>query len=176
MKRVILLTGGARSGKSRKALDIASAYSRKAFIATAEPLDSEMEARIAAHRRERGEGFTTLEESTDLAGAIASLPTGTDVAIIDCLTVWLGNLLYHFQNEEDRLRCIEEFLESLKSPPCNLVIVTNEVGMGIVPLDRSTREYRDLAGGLNQKVAAVSDTVIFMTCGLPLLLKGEMDE
>lgn len=176
MKRVILLTGGARSGKSRKALEIASAYSRKAFIATAEPLDSEMEARIAAHRRERGEGFTTLEEPADLAGAIASLPTGTDVAIIDCLTVWLGNLLYHFQNEEDRLRCIEEFLESLKSPPCTLVIVTNEVGMGIVPLERSTREYRDLAGGLNQKVAAVSDTVIFMACGLPLLLKGEMDE
>ena len=170
------MTGGARSGKSRKALEIASAYSRKAFIATAEPLDSEMEARIAAHRRERGEGFTTLEEPADLAGAIASLPTGTDVAIIDCLTVWLGNLLYHFQNEEDRLRCIEEFLESLKSPPCTLVIVTNEVGMGIVPLERSTREYRDLAGGLNQKVAAVSDTVIFMACGLPLLLKGEMDE
>ena len=170
-KRVILLTGGARSGKSRKALELASGYRRKAFIATAEPLDFEMEKRIAAHRRERGDGFVTVEEPVDLSGAIASLPTGTEVAVIDCLTLWLGNLLYRFREPEEWLRPVESFLKTLKSPPCTLVIVTNEVGMGIVPQERATREYRDLAGEVNQRVAAAADTVLFMSCGLPLVLK-----
>lgn len=173
--KVILLTGGARSGKSRKALEFASGYGRKVFIATAEPLDPEMVERIAAHRKERGDGFVTVEEPVDLAGALASLPAGSEVAVIDCLTLWLGNLLYRFQDREERIRRVEAFLETLKSPPCTLVIVTNEVGMGIVPPDKATREYRDLAGEVNQRVAKAAGRVVFMACGLPLLLKEERE-
>ena len=170
-KRVILLTGGARSGKSRKALELASGYRRKAFIATAEPLDFEMEKRIAAHGRERGDGFVTVEEPVDLSGAIASLPTGTEVAVIDCLTVWLGNLLYRFREPEEWLRPVESFLKTLKSPPCTLVIVTNEVGMGIVPDNPLARAFRDAAGLLNQWVAAAADEVYLAVSGLALKVK-----
>lgn len=171
MNEVILLTGGARSGKSRKALEITSHYQNKAFIATAEPIDGEMDARIAAHRKERGEDYITIEEPVDLARAIRSLPEDIEIVIIDCLTVWLGNLMYRFEDKTERASFIDKFLEALKTPPCNIAIVTNEVGMGIVPSDEITREYRDLAGGLNQKIAAVADRVIFMVSGLPLILK-----
>lgn len=171
MNKVILLTGGCRSGKSRMAIDIAAQYRRKAFIATAEPIDGEMDTRIAAHRKERGDGFITIEEPIDLAGAIKSLPENTEMAIVDCLTVWLGNLMYRFKDENERSRYIDAFIDALKNPPFTVVVVTNEVGMGIIPGDAITRNYRDLAGGLNQKVAAVSGRVIFMVSGLPLTLK-----
>jgi len=175
LRQITLLTGGSRSGKSKKALEIASGFARKAFIATAEPIDEEMGARIAAHRRERGDGFTTIEEPVDLAGAIQALPDDIEIAIVDCLTVWLGNLMYRFEDPRERNAHIDTFLDALKSPPCNIVIVTNEVGRGIVPSDASSREYRDLAGGLNQKVAAVADRVIFMVTGLPLVLKDVVE-
>jgi adenosylcobinamide kinase/adenosylcobinamide-phosphate guanylyltransferase len=153
------------------ALEIASKYQSKAFIATAEPIDGEMDARIAAHRKERGDSFITVEEPVELAEAIRTLPDAIEVAVVDCLTVWLGNLMYRFEDEAERSAQIAAFLDVLQSPPCSVVIVTNEVGMGIVPADAITREYRDLAGGLNQKVSAVADQVIFMVSGLPLILK-----
>ncbi|MHC4481088.1 MAG: bifunctional adenosylcobinamide kinase/adenosylcobinamide-phosphate guanylyltransferase, partial [Planctomycetota bacterium] len=92
MKKVTLITGGARSGKSRHALELAGGRRARTFVATAEPLDEEMRRRIAEHRRRRGASFVTLEEPINLAGALASLPEGTEVAVVDCLTVWLGNL------------------------------------------------------------------------------------
>lgn len=174
MSKVTLLTGGCRSGKSRKALEITSAFTRKAFIATAEPIDEEMDARIAAHHRDRGDGFVTIEEPVDLAAAVRAIPADVEVAIVDCLTVWLGNLMYRVESEDERKAHIDAFLSALRSPPCDIVIVTNEVGMGIVPIGSATREYRDLAGGLNQKVAAAADTVIFMVSGLPIVLKDVM--
>jgi len=166
--RITLLTGGSRSGKSRHALELAMTYERRAFIATAVAFDDEMRDRVGKHQDERGAAFATLEEPRDLAGALRRIPTGTDVAVIDCLTVWLGNLMHENATESG---LIEAFLGALEDPPCDLLIVTNEVGMGIVPGNAMAREFRDLAGSLNQKVAALAGHVILMVSGLPLVVK-----
>ena len=166
-----MLTGGGRSGKSRHALELISSYERKAFIATAEPLDGEMEERIRRHQLERGSDFITVEEPVDLAGAIRRLPKDIDAAIIDCLTVWIGNLMYHFGTDCDQYTQVDEFLEALKNPPCDLIIVTNEVGMGIIPDNEMSRFFRDTAGSVNQRVAAAADTVILAISGIPLTIK-----
>lgn len=172
-----LLTGGSRSGKSRYALEIASLYSRKAFIATAEPFDDEMRSRISHHREERGFDYVTIEEPIDLAGAIRSLPADTEVAVVDCLTVWIGNLMYRVGEDVESYPQIDDLLRILESPPCDLVLVTNEVGMGIIPDNAMSRRYRDLAGSLNQRVASAADRVIVTISGIPLTLKdGGKDE
>ena len=171
MNKVTLLTGGSRSGKSRYALEIASHYRHKAFIATAEPLDDEMQMRISHHKEERGLDFVTIEESVDLAGAIRALPADTEVAVVDCLTVWVGNLMYKLGDDEENYSQIDDLLQVLKSPPCDIVLVTNEVGMGIIPDNAMSRRFRDLAGNLNQRVAAIADRVIITISGIPLTLK-----
>ena len=170
--RLTLITGGCKSGKSRYALKVAESYDRKAFIATAEPIDDEMKSRIKNHQAERGPDFTTIEEPLDLAGALAAIPPDIQVVIIDCMTVWLGNLM-HYQ-QVDRVDClpVETFLSALRSPPCHVVVVSNELGMGLVPVDGMSRVYRDMAGALNQRIAALADNVIFVVSGLGLPLKG----
>lgn len=173
MKTILLLTGGARSGKSRFALEAVPAGARKAFIATATACDGEMVERIAKHRAERATDFLTIEEPIDLAKALRSLPRDTDVAIIDCLTVWMGNLMHRYGEEEKPLLEIESFIEVLNNPPCNLILVTNEVGMGIVPDNEMARRFRDWAGRLNARVAQIADTVVLLVSGIPLTIKGE---
>ena len=171
---VTLYTGGARSGKSRLALEHALRYPRRAFIATAMAFDDEMRQRIAAHQTERGGQFVTLEEPLDLAGALRRVPPATDVVLIDCLTVWLGNLMHH---QGDDLRWhpqIDELLAVLDRPPAAILLVTNEVGMGLVPESAMGRRFRDIQGATNQKVAALADTVVFVACGQPLALKGSL--
>ena len=169
---ITLVTGGARSGKSRRALELAAPYGRKAFIATCEPIDEEMRRRIAAHREERDASYETFEEPRDLAAALARLPTGVEVAVIDCLTVWLGNLSHHAAMGADLSQLstfpeIAAFLERLDDPPtCDLIVVTNEVGMGLVPATALGRAYRDLAGSVNQRVAARAQRVILMVSGV----------
>lgn len=170
---VLLVTGGSRSGKTAYSLQRAMEHEKRVYIATAEPFDDEMQNRIAMHREERGNNFQTLEEPVDLAEAIGRIPPGTDVALIDCLTVWLGNLM-HKRGEQDYPRPeITTLLNVLKNPPCNLIIVTNEVGSGIIPHEALTRTYRDHAGWLNQDVARHADEVVLVACGLPLVLKGK---
>jgi adenosylcobinamide kinase/adenosylcobinamide-phosphate guanylyltransferase len=171
MNRATLITGGARSGKSRYALELADAYARRVFIATAEPCDEEMRTRIQKHRTARGAGFDTIEEPCDLAGALRTLPTGTGVAVIDCLTVWLGNLMYRHGEYQTDYPEVGEFLAAVESPACNLLIVTNEVGFGIVPDNALSRCFRDLAGTVNQEVARRSDRVVMMVCGYPMVVK-----
>ena len=172
MSRVVLVTGGCRSGKSTRALEIASSYGRKVFVATAEATDGEMAERIRRHRMQRDASWRTVEEPLDLAGALASLGPGAEIAVVDCLTVWIANLFHH----EDRRRAgerMDDLVAWLASPSCDVVLVTNEVGMGIVPADEETRWYRDAAGSLNQRVAAVADEVILMVSGVPVTIKGE---
>lgn len=170
--RILLVTGGSRSGKTAYSLCRAMAHRKRIYIATAEPFDNEMSERIARHQRERGTHFETLEEPLDLAHAISSIPAGTDVALIDCLTVWMGNLM-HKRGEQDYPRTeVAQFLHALAHPPCNLIVVTNELGSGIIPHDAMTRTYRDHAGWLNQDVAKLADEVVLVACGLPLHLKG----
>lgn len=172
MKKITLVTGGARSGKSRYALGAAQSGGRKAFVATATACDPEMAERIAKHRSERAKDFLTIEEPLNLAGALRSLPGDTEAAIVDCLTVWMGNLMHRYGTVDKHRPEIEAFLEVLNSPPCDLIIVTNEVGMGIVPDNEAGRRFRDLAGSLNARVAQIADTVVFLVSGVALTIKG----
>ena len=175
-----LITGGARSGKSRHALEVAEPSTRRAFIATAQPFDDEMRCRIVDHKKERGKAYRTVEEPLDPAAALAALPAGTEVAILDCLTVWLGNLMFRSEHDGSALptepgsvREVRDFLECLDAgPDFHLVVVTNELGMGLVPAEPLNRAFRDLAGRLNQEVALRADRVVLMVSGLPLALKG----
>ena len=171
MHRIVLVTGGARSGKSRYAMDAARPYQRRAFIATAIPFDEEMKDRIAKHRADRRDEYLTIEEPVDLASAIAALPPGLNVALIDCLTVWLGNLVHHYGPETSWFPEIDAFLDVLARPPCNMVIVTNEVGMGIVPDNPMARAFRDLAGRANALVAAAANEVVLLVSGIPVVIK-----
>jgi adenosylcobinamide kinase/adenosylcobinamide-phosphate guanylyltransferase len=169
MKKITLVTGGGRSGKSSFALAAAAAHAPAAFVATAQPLDREMQERIARHRQERPASIFTIEEPLDLAAALEKLPPGTAVAVIDCLAVWLGNLMHARPGAEEA--AIDRFVGALERPPCGLIVVTNEVGMGIVPASEPSRRYRDLLGALNQRVAAIAREVVLMVSGLPLYLK-----
>ncbi len=170
--KVLLVTGGGRSGKSRYALARASAYGRKGFVATAEAFDDEMRLRIAKHQAERGDTFRTVESPVALAEGIRSLAGQVDVVVVDCLTVWLGNLMHKQAPMIDGIHdALAHLLDLLADPPLDVILVTNEVGLGIIPGDAMTREYRDLAGIMNQRVAAVAAEVVLVVCGLPLVLK-----
>lgn len=175
--KVWMVTGGARSGKSRHALALAASYSRPALVATAEPFDEEMKRRIAAHRASRDPRFQTVEEPRELAGAVLAAARDADVVVVDCLTVWLGNLLHYHQGGNGTPGLLgsfpqtQAFLDLLHQPPCDLVVVTNELGMGIVPEHKMARVFRDLAGFLNQEVARRADTVVLMVSGLPVVVK-----
>ncbi len=178
MKRpnVTLIIGGARSGKSRYALKLAASVKEKVFIATAEVFDREMSERVQRHKEERGDCFCTVEAPLHLADAICGVPGNTEIAVVDCLTVWLGNLLHHVEKPEPSAGDLEftevcRLLETLESPPCDLVLVSNEVGMGVVPEYPVGRRYRDLAGRVNQEAARIADTVLFMVSGLPITVK-----
>ncbi len=180
MKRITLVTGGSRSGKSRFALESAMQFQKRVFLATAEITDDEMRKRINRHKDERQNNFVTVEEPLELARAISDIPKeimpDVQVIVIDCLTVWLGNLLYY--KKADSVTKGEElptdalsFLEVLKAPPCDIIAVTNEVGMGLVPETSLGRSFRDMAGRLNQESAKVADRVVFLVSGIPLIIK-----
>jgi adenosylcobinamide kinase/adenosylcobinamide-phosphate guanylyltransferase len=173
MPILTLVSGGARSGKSSLAVQWAlERYERRAFIATATACDEEMHCRIQRHREERGDQFHTIEEPLHLARALSLTPPETEVVVVDCLTVWLGNLLLSEGIQQDNHSEIDAFVDLLRRPPCDLLIVTNEVGMGLVPMTEMGRLYRDVAGRTNQRVAALADNVVFMVSGLPLYIKG----
>jgi adenosylcobinamide kinase/adenosylcobinamide-phosphate guanylyltransferase len=163
-----LVLGGARSGKSRYALELAErTASQRLFIATAAAADEEMAARIARHRAERGEGWTTLETTRDLNGALKGARAGS-VALVDCLTLWLANLVFA---GDDIGAEIERLCDSVGALAGPVVFVSNEVGLGIVPETPLGRDFRDWHGKLNQRVAAACDAVVFIAAGLPIALK-----
>jgi adenosylcobinamide kinase/adenosylcobinamide-phosphate guanylyltransferase len=171
LPRLTLVLGGARSGKSRHAEALALAASRSpTYIATAEAWDDEMHARIAEHRRRRdGQGWTTVEAPQDLAGALDRHATDGAVVLVDCLTLWLTNLIIA---EHDVPAACDGLLRTLEGLPGRTVLVSNEVGLGIVPDNRMARDFRDHAGRLHQAVAARADRVLFMVAGLPMTVKG----
>ncbi len=174
MRKVTLVTGGGRSGKSRYALQLAGRCNgKRVFIATAEPFDDEIRARIGKHREERGEAFQTIEEPLDLAGALRALSDDVEVAVVDCLTLWLGNLMHHHGAGTEDHPEVSELLQILDAPPCDLIIVTNEVGMGVIPENAMARRFRDAAGRLNQEVARRAGQVVLMVSGLPVHVKGD---
>ena len=165
---LVLIGGGVRSGKSRFALDYAAKrFERRAFIATAQAGDDEMAERIRRHQAARGPDWTTIEEPFDLAGALARNANDYDGLVVDCLTLWLSNvLLSPDHNAAKEIENLQQHLRDWKGP--GLVVVTNEVGCGIVPENALAREYRDLAGELNQTVGRLADEIYWMVFGTPL--------
>jgi adenosylcobinamide kinase/adenosylcobinamide-phosphate guanylyltransferase len=164
---IILIGGGARSGKSRYALEKALAIEgTKAFLATGHPSDDEMTARITLHRAERGEEFTTIEEPIELARA---LQANFDAIVVDCLTLWLSNIMFANKDCEAEIGAL---LSAAQSATGTVIFVTNEVGCGIIPTDHAlSREFRDRTGILNQRVAAIADEVYWMIFGQALKVK-----
>ncbi|MBI5075205.1 MAG: bifunctional adenosylcobinamide kinase/adenosylcobinamide-phosphate guanylyltransferase [Nitrospirae bacterium] len=168
--RIIFVLGGARSGKSSFALSRASAYEgQKAYIATAQAFDAEMQERIAKHKEERGSDWDTIEESVNLAEVLRTASSAHNVVLVDCLTLWLSNLMLA---DKDLEKEMQSFIASLITHHASRIfVVSNEVGMGIVPENELARRFRDLAGKLNQKMAAVADEVYLVTAGIPFRIK-----
>jgi adenosylcobinamide kinase/adenosylcobinamide-phosphate guanylyltransferase len=177
---VILVTGGSRSGKSAHALRLAESRPGPwTFVATCPAIDEEMAKKIEAHKQERdARTWTTIEEQIDLAGAIARAGAA-GVILVDCLTLWLNNLMYRAPpagrefNEREVAGLTEALVRAARRAPGTVIFVTNEVGLGIVPPDPSTRLYRNLVGRCGQAIAAASDAVVMVVCGMPLTLKGD---
>jgi adenosylcobinamide kinase/adenosylcobinamide-phosphate guanylyltransferase len=165
---IILITGGARSGKSTRAESRARAFAgRPVYIATAEALDSEMSQRIAKHRDRRGTDWLERETPLELVTALAETDGG-GARLVDCLTLWLSNLMHAERDWPEEASRLVDALGRQKSP---VVLVSNEVGLGIVPDNALARQFRDAAGILNQMIARAADEVEFVVAGLPMRLK-----
>jgi adenosylcobinamide kinase/adenosylcobinamide-phosphate guanylyltransferase len=175
MGRVTLITGGARSGKSSHALllarELAGESARCFFVATAQGLDEEMRVRIEHHRTTRSPEFRTREEPLALTGALAQLDSAADVVLIDCLTLWISNLLGAGLSDEAIVAEASDLAKVLRQSSFASVVVTDEVGSGIVPEHPIARRFRDLLGWTNQKIAEVSDSVLLMVSGCPIRAK-----
>ena len=171
--KLSLVLGGTRSGKSAFAETFVSITGRpRAYIATGQAFDEEMESRIMQHRQSRGPSWQSLEAPLDLLSALEGVPENSIVLIV-CLTLWLSNHMFEESNiETETFRLLEGFTKS-KSP---IVCVSNEVGMGLVPETPLGRQFRDLQGSLNRQVAEQADLAVFVAAGLPLVLKGELPE
>ncbi len=167
----IVVIGGAKSGKSGFALEKASHYpGKKAYIATAQALDEEMAERIRRHRQERPSGWETFEEPVEVPALIRSISGSYEVILLDCLTLWLSNLI--LENEGSIEGRINELLAALSEKGrAHLYLVSNEVGMGIVPDNATSRRFRDYAGSLNQQLARAADEVYLVTAGIPMKIK-----
>lgn len=168
MNRVSFVLGGARSGKSRFAEGLARGFAGpKTYVATAEPFDEEMRQRIAKHREQRaGDGWQTAEAPLDPAAAIRA---AKGLVLLDCVTVWLGNLMHH---ERDIPAAVSDLSRALRESAARIVMVSNEVGLSIVPENAMARRFRDEQGFANQRLAEAADEVYFIAAGLPLKLKG----
>jgi adenosylcobinamide kinase/adenosylcobinamide-phosphate guanylyltransferase len=169
----ILIGGGARCGKSAFALDLARRLGpRRVFLATAEARDEEMRTRIRHHARERGDEFRTVEAPIEAADAILAVDDA-DVLVFDCVTFWLANLLMGGRGEEEILEEVRSLIEALHGRPFHTVLVTNEVGMGIVPGSPLSRTFRDVTGRAHQSLAKIADEIYFGALGMMLRLRPE---
>ena len=172
--KLSLVLGGARSGKSRYAETLVSALPPPwqapwNYVATAEPRDAEMAERIASHRARRGASWRTIEAPRDLAGSLQAV--GAAPVLVDCLTLWLSNLMLAGANIDAEMERLDDTLAGAAAP---VVMVANEVGYGIVPDHPLGRRFRDMQGVLNQRIAARADRVVLVVAGLPLALKGAL--
>jgi len=172
---VTLVLGGARSGKSRWAQDLAETHERVAYLATAQALDREMQEKIRRHQEDRPKHWQTFEEPLELAKVIAGEAAAFDIILVDCMTLYVANLMEAEEAEPGSMEArIESLLDVLRAAPVSIILVSNEVGSGVVPAYPAGRIYRDALGELNQRVAAVADNVVLMVAGLPLALKGNV--
>ena len=175
-KELILILGGARSGKSAFAERLARQGGRVLFAATAEALDADMESRIAAHQRQRPREWGTLEEPLELASALPPALEGYDTCLLDCLTLWVSNLLLSMEGipdaEREILAALERVIDVYERSSATWIVVSNEVGLGVVPATPLGRLYRDALGRVNQAVASRADRVYLMAAGLALEMKS----
>ena len=170
----LLILGGARSGKSRLAQDMAARrWLHPVYLATAEILDDEMAARVRMHRQVRARRWHCVEEPLEIAKIIRRGIPGTDGLLVDCLTIWLSNVLLK-EGRGAFARRRDELVKALHQTRQDVILVANEVGLSVVPEHALGRTFRDLAGWLNQAVAKEADTVVFVAAGLPLVLKGRL--
>jgi len=180
MARIVLITGGCRSGKSDYAQRLAESLAgRRVYVATCPVTDDEMRERIARHQQQRRHhDWETIEEPADLAAAIRRAGSGS-IVLVDCLTLWVNNLMYGAErlgeqiDENEIERLCGRVVDACRRHDGTVVFVTNEVGMGIEPGNAISRRYRDLVGRCNQTIAACADEVTLVACGIPLTLKGE---
>jgi len=171
---VTLVLGGVRSGKSRYAVAEAARFSRVTFVATATRSDAEMRRKIAAHRRERPASWKTVESTTALDAAIQRHGQSADVLLVDCLTTYCGGLLSRIRSESRRRMHIDAVVAAICSTSASLLIVSNEVGSGVVPPFKSGRLFRDLLGEMNQEIGRVADRVVLLVAGIPIAVKGSL--
>jgi adenosylcobinamide kinase / adenosylcobinamide-phosphate guanylyltransferase len=169
MRRITFVLGGARSGKSRYAEGLARRHKvQMTYIATAEISDEEMRERIARHREQRGRKWTTIEAPLDLVAALGQADQASSFTLVECITVWINNLMYHGKDVASEVQKLCASLAQIKG---RIVIVSNETGLGIVPDNALVRRFRDEAGRANQAIAEVADEVVFIAAGLPMTLK-----
>ncbi|MBI5894359.1 MAG: bifunctional adenosylcobinamide kinase/adenosylcobinamide-phosphate guanylyltransferase [Deltaproteobacteria bacterium] len=168
--RLIFITGGCRSGKSAYALKLAeSMKGKKAYLATGEPLDKEMSERIKKHKKERGNSWATIEEPINIINIIRKNKK-YDVILLDCLTLWISNMLCKSEIRNPKSEILK-LISACKDKKFTIIIVSNEVGLGIVPDNKVAREFRDIAGYANQSIAKKADEVYFVVSGIPIRLK-----
>jgi adenosylcobinamide kinase/adenosylcobinamide-phosphate guanylyltransferase len=178
MGKVILITGGCRSGKSGHGQELAESLpGPHTYLATCPPIDTEMRDRISRHQADRaGRGWQTVEETVKIADALQALPKGT--VLVDCLTLWINNLMFDAEenrdeiHEDDVAQIAASVLAAAHAREGTTIFVTNEVGMGIIPANAVVRKYRDLSGRCNQVIGAGAEDVIMMVSGIPLALKS----
>lgn len=180
---ITLVIGGCRSGKSRYALDAANQIKadpvktdplkggRKVYLATSVPRDPEMDKRVAAHQAERGEDWRTIEEPVMIHKTIAKASKTADVILVDCLTLWTSNLMFAEYDETEIMNAVGLLIAALQQCSCPVFLVSNEVGYGIVPDNALARQFRDMAGLVNQKIAAMADRVILTVAGIEVPIK-----
>jgi adenosylcobinamide kinase/adenosylcobinamide-phosphate guanylyltransferase len=172
IKKIYFITGGARSGKSAFAESLANGMTgKRAYIATAQALDPEMAARIQHHRERRGTAWDTYEEPLAIADLLEKLNERYKIVLLDCLTLWLSNVMAHTRGDDEVNSRSDVLVAAIKSFDGSSIIVSNEVGLGIVPDNPLARRFRDFAGMLNQKMAQAADEVYFTAAGIPMKIK-----
>lgn len=176
----LMVIGGCRSGKSSYALNRANHIhevfqpdhqQQKLFLATSVPTDAEMEERVVKHQNERGNDWRTIEEPVRIDRVIKEESVTSSVILVDCLTLWTSNIIYELKSPDRIEQAIANLETTLKDPSCPVILVTNEVGYGIVPENSLARQFRDLAGAVNQRVAAVVDRVVQTVAGIDVQIK-----
>jgi adenosylcobinamide kinase/adenosylcobinamide-phosphate guanylyltransferase len=174
-KPVTLVLGGVRSGKSRWAQEFAERFDHVAYVATARACDDEMRQKIRRHQEDRPKHWQTIEEPLELAQVLKDRAAEFDILLVDCLTVFVANLLEAAETDPASLETrTESLIETLRTTRVPVVLVSNEVGSGVVPAYPAGRKYRDALGELNQRVAAIADNVVLLVAGIPLALKGNI--
>jgi adenosylcobinamide kinase/adenosylcobinamide-phosphate guanylyltransferase len=175
LKETILVIGGCKSGKSRHALEMAEEIpaEKRIFIATCVPQDEEMKRRVLRHQAERSRSWQTREVPIRLAEVIREQSTPTHVILVDCLTLWVTNLLMENNDADTVAEAVHNLTLSLQKAVCPVILVSNEVGTGIVPENSLARQFRDAAGLANQQIAACATKVVWMVAGIPVAIKNE---